>query len=858
MPLRRLLRTRPSSSDIDAELLDHLARLADDLQLQGMKPEEARRQARLMVGGSLSLREQCREARARAIVDRGIRWARDVCRALRRDPLVTGVCIVTLALGIGAVTAMATVTHTLLIEPLPYPGADRLMEVWTVDANDGRTLRPGVDGLNLDALREATADVFSDVEGYRYGSVTMTGLDVPVTLSAPMVSPGLLSMLSVVPHLGRLLDERDTPETRHVVISEALWRTRFDSSRSIVGRTVTLDDESHVIVGVLPRHVQFPWQPAMLWRPLDDRAPGRTYAVGVVRDTLTVPARDARLDARSTHLQQQGVLEAGTRIGMQPTVQARMGSRHKTALLATTAATTLVLAIALVNVASLLLARSAARHGETAMRAALGASRLTLTTRLLGEVLAIVGIGAVAGAVVARVALTVLLHQAPDELRHSGFIAADTASILPWAILATAISAIAICLLSLVKPDLITPREGLSSLSSGARVGSTTRYQSALVVCQVALLAIVMVGAGLLLRSAVRLYSVDPGFGIDGIHVVSMDLPRHRYGDGPTRLAFMHGLKERLAALGSVSEVALAESAPPSGGSFAVEAEIEIDGRPRGTVRELPLVTVTPEYFATIGISLVEGTTFGATPDGPVVIVSRAVAARYWQGESPIGRTFRWSAQLPPYRVVGVAADAKHGGLDDALGQGMAVYLPFGSDPWPFFSVLLRSSGQGPSDAEVRAVLHGMDPRLPYTFETMRERLWTSIERQRYFSLIAVVFAVTAAVLAAVGLLGNAIYWTVNRQRELALRLAVGASRHDIERHVLLRSLRLALLGGALGLVGALTVAGLLEPLLFGVTRHDPWTIVGVVTTLGALVVAAVFVPARRASRLDPWRILQG
>lgn len=857
--LRRVLRRRPSDRDVDAELRDHLERLADDYRQQGMTSDHALRQARLAFGGDTGIREACREARTRHQVDRVVRWARDVLRATRRDPLVTVVCVVTLALGIGSTTAMATLVDAVLLRPLPYAHADRMVELWTASTTDPSDKRPGMGTAGLPEISQTLSDVFDHVEAYQYGTATLTGDGEPVNITAPRISAGLLAMLGIVPRKGRLLGAGDSSDTRHIVISERLWIDRFGGAESVLGSTLTLDDEPHTIIGVMPYRLQFPWQPAAIWRPTsDERAAGRAYVIATLREDVPRTVAVSRLAILSLRLREENRLDAADQLVMTDIVQARQARRYSTALLAMLGAASLVLLVACINVSSLLLARASTREGEIALRSALGAARRTLASRMLGEGILLALAGGAGGVALAQLVIVPLLLGVPDGVRFVSTESMRPANLLAWGLAASMFTAVGVSLIPMVRVG----RPGLSQVITGAAPATSAArdnaWQSTLVVAQLAAVLIVLTGAGLLLRSFVTLTSVNPGFDASNLLVTNIQLPRHRYTTGEARLTFMRDVTERMSSLGGVRSATYAEGAPPTGGAFAPDAPIEVDGVPRERLSELPTLTVTPAYFTTIGIPIVQGRTFASDDSDYSVIVSRAFASRYWGGTSPIGRRLTWNTDLPAHTVVGVADDAKQGGLDDELGQGLAVYTPFRADPWPFFAVLVRTDGHGPSKRALRDVVSALDPSLPVvSVETMDERLAESVARQRFFAWLATSSAAMAVLMTSVGVFGNAAYWVARRRRELALRLAVGASPRAIRRFVLVRCLRLALLGTVVGLVGAVGTARLLESLLFGIHRYDAWTFAGVVVLLALIVVFAAYLPARRASRLDPWRILQ-
>lgn len=783
-------------------------------------------------------------------------------RCLRRAPAFTGLVVLTLGLGIGATTAMFSVVDAVLLNPLPFPNADRLSEIWRVTAPAG-SRRPGGSVAIIQVLREQT-EVFSAVEAYQFGSANITGGGDPLLVTAPSISPGLLSSLGARPLLGRLFTQEDAAAGGAVLLDERLWASRFGSDPAIVGREITVDDRPHRVIGVLPRRFRFPEGNIELWRPLDVSStakPAPVQVVAIRRAGVSAAEANDRLQGLTTGLRERGAITKDQSLSTDLLLQQRFARQTAQPLYLMFGAVALVLLVACVNVTNLLLVRSSARHGELALMTALGASRGKLVRAVLAESLVLAFAGCLLGVLLARALLSLILGLAPPQLT---FLTSATTE-LDWRALAFAASAAsATCLVVGLLPAWRTARvdaiDALKQRASGVIGSRDNWWQGALGASQLALVLVLLAGSGLLLRSFTRLLDVDPGFEVDRAAVITLQLSRNRYGAPGAGLAFAQELERKIEGAGV--EATITAGVPPSGGGFHFGVKPETDGAAPMDLGELelPYQTVAPDYFRTMGIQIRQGRAFEPGDPGTVVIVNDLFARRIWGEASPVGRRLRLDPKLPWWTVVGVVADVKTMGPSDPMGEGMEFYRPFASDPRnTFFSLVVRAPGDPAALLPIlKQRVWELDPKQPvYRAETMSQRMGEAVARPRFFLNLATAFAVTATLLAAIGVYGVAAYWVSRRRRELAIRVALGATREQVMSMVVRRSARLAAVGCLAGLGLALWGARAIESMLFQVDARDPLTFIVVTGVLGLLALVAAAGPAFQASRVDPMSVLR-
>ena len=783
-------------------------------------------------------------------------------RDLRRGPAFTCVVVMTLALGIGATTAMFSVVDAVLLRPLPYAGIERFSELTTTQSGPARS--PGITGLAVSHLRDGLRDL-AVVEGYQMGSATIVGGREPAVVAAPRVTPQLLSLVGATPHLGRLFNDDDLRSAvPTVIISHRLWLANFGGSAEVIGRTLDIYDQLHTIVGVMSPGVRYPEANAAMWRPLDWSAASksrlRVMVVMVRHASVSSEQLLARLDALSTRFRELKLLAAGQSMHPDLLLQQRFGRADAKAFWIMFVAVGLVLLVACVNVSNLMLARASRRHGEMALRTALGASRSRIIASSFTESLILAVAGGVAGVGLAQVLLSILLRILPAQLTY---LTATAVSLDRRVLFFAALLSLATCVLAgLLPAQRASTADALDAIKQQAPtvVGHRDeRWQSLMLTAQMSLVLILLAGSGLLLRSFVALSRVASGFDPDGLAIVDVLLTPNHYPTSVATRAFLFDLEQRLEASGL--EVTVTDSSPMTAlavfGNVAPEAEGGVATDP--ALLNLPRMEVPGDYFRTVGIPIITGRSF-TTDDVDALIVNDRLAKRYWGSASPIGRRFRVSEKEPWRTVIGVVGDVKVAGLTDPVSHGMEVYMP--PDPRQsggFYAILARSDRDPHATiAMIKQTLWNLDSRIPVTEAmSMDDRIGASLYRQRFFVCLSTAFTTIATVLAMIGIYGTATYWVARRQRELAIRIAVGASPVMVMRAVIIRMARLAALGGAFGMVVAFAGARALQSMLFSIDARDSATLAVVSVLLVMVAITACAVPAIRASRVDPMTTLR-
>ena len=783
-------------------------------------------------------------------------------RNLRRSPAFTGIVIVTLALGIGATTAMFSVVDAVLLRPLPYPGVERFSELTTTQSGPARA--PGITGLAVSQLRDGLTDL-AVVEGYQMGSATIEGGREPAVVAAPRITPRLLSLVGATPHVGRLFNDDDLRSAvPTVIISHRLWLANFGGSSDVIGRTLDIDDQSHTIVGVMSPRVRYPEANAAIWRPLDWSAASksrlRVMVVMVRHPGISSERLAARLETLSARLREIKLLTAGQTMHPDLLLQQRFGRADAKAFWIMFAAVSLVLLVACVNVSNLMLARASRRHGEIALRTALGASRSRMIASSLAESLILAAAGGLVGVGLAQTLLSLLLRILPPQLTY---LTATAVSLDRRVLFFAALLSLATCVVSGLLPahraSTADPLDAIKQQAPTVVGRRDERWQSLMLTAQMSLVLVLLAGAGLLLRSFVTLSRVESGFDPDGLAIVDVLLTANHYPTGVATRAFLDDLEQRLEASGL--DVTVTDSSPMTAlavfGNVTPEAEGGV--APDLAPLNLPKMEVPGDYFRTVGIPIIAGRSFEAD-DVDALIVNDRLAKRYWGSVTPVGRRFRVSDKEPWRTVIGVVGDVKVSGLTDPVSHGMEVYAaPDPRQSGGFYAILARSDRDPHATiALIKQTLWNLDSRIPVTEAmSMNDRIGESLYRQRFFVRLSTTFTTIATVLAMIGIYGTASYWVARRRRELAIRIAVGASPIIVMRAVIIRMARLAVLGGAIGMVLALAGARTLQSMLFAIDARDPATLAVVSVLLMMVAIAACAVPAVRAARVDPMTTLR-
>ena len=785
-------------------------------------------------------------------------------RLLLRAPGFTAVAVAALAIGIGANTAIFSVVNTLLIQRLPYPDADRLAVVWEHNIPRDRknnVISPGnfIHWRELNQSFEGLAAV-----GMTF-NLTLTGHGDPVEIPFQYVTAAFFPVVGVAPAMGRPFTEaEDRPQSRVVVISDRFWRRRLAADPAILQKGITLEGEAYSVVGVMPPGFSFLDKTVDLWVPIGFTAQSRTprgrWMIGVGRLKPGVTFDQAQRDMARVHeelTRRFPDFNTGWTARVVPLRQQLTGD-IRAALYVMLGAVGFVLLIACANVANLLLARATARQRELAVRSALGAGRGRLVRQMLAESLVLAFAGGVAGLLLAWWALHLLRTAAAERLpvQRLEFIAVDG-----WVLGFTLLASIVCGVLFGLIPAFSAAGAGLNeSLKEGGRTGSAARgkrARSAFVVVEVALALVLLVGAGLLVRSFVRLVNVDAGFDRDRTVTMRVSLPGSRYPNAPQRTQFFHRLFERIAPLPGVQAAGAVSFLPMVG--LGAATGYEVVGEPPPPAGQEPVCDVrviTNDYFKAMGIPVLRGRLFNeqdATDATNKVIVNETMARRHWPNQDPIGRKVKisWNDTRED-EIVGVVGDVRHQGLD-ATPRSMT-YWPHARFAYGSMTLAVRTAGEPAAVVgAVSRVIREHDPNLAVAdVQTLDQVIEKSVAQRRLTMLILGIFACAAMVLAAVGIYGVIAYSVTQRTQEIGIRLALGAQRSDVLRMVMRQSAVLALTGIAIGAVGALALTRLMTDLLFEVKPFDPLTFVAVSGVLAAIAMLASFVPGRRATRVDP------
>ncbi len=791
-------------------------------------------------------------------------------RSLRRSPGFAAAAIATLALGIGANAAVFSLVRSVLLRPLPFPEADRLVAIAESNPEKGWDIF-AVSPPNFFDWQEGSRS-FSAMAAYTTTSATLTGRGEPEQLNATVATGGFFPALAVAPQLGRTFGAAETVRgnERAVVLSHGLWMRRFGGDPGIVGGTIALDDEPHTVLGVMPPGFRFPEDGADLWAPLAfgpevSTQRGAHYLNVVARRRSDVPLGEARAEIRSIadrlRVAYPRTNEGYTAV-VTPLAETLVGG-VRPALLILLAAVGLVTLIACANVANLLLIRASRRGAEMAIRTALGASRLRLARQLLTESLLLASAGAAAGLALAAGSLDLVVRLAPanvprlSEVRIDEGVLAFTAA---WTLAAAVVFGLAPTLAAL------RPGPARSLRAAGADAGSgrgAVRLRRVLVAGQIAIALVLLVGAGLLVRSLARLSSVDPGFRAENVLAFDVTLPEKRYPDEARQAAFTELLLARMRALPGAQSAGAVFGLPLTGLSFS--SSMRIDGAPEGSDEpSAQLRVASPDYFRTLGIPLLAGRLFGPEDryGAPhAILASAAGAKKLWPQGNALGRHVRFGARPGQTRIegeiVGIVGDVR----DDELGVGPVpeFYASLAQAPVSGFHVALRTAGPPERLAEAaRAEVRRLDPDLVVNgLSSLREIVSRSVARPRFTARLLLLFAAMALALSAVGIYGVIAFAVAQRTREIGIRMALGADRRAVHRLVLADGMRLAVAGLAVGLAGALVASRLLTGLLYEVRPADFATHATVTFVLFAVALAACWIPARRASRVEPMAALR-
>src|SRR5262245_15639557 len=799
-------------------------------------------------------------------------------RMLLKAPSVSIVATIALALGIGANTAIFSVVNAVLLRPLPYPNSEALMAIFESDQTRGQ-MRGSYSYPNFFDLRDQN-HVFEHVAAYHDNDFIMTGQGAPVRTQGLVTTADLFSVLGVKPMLGRgfLPDEDKPTETgRVVVLSERMFASRFNSNAGILNTPIMLDGKSYTVIGVMPHGFEFPIQnePLDFWTTISDDASGSTpitaqrgahflRVVGRLKPGATEAQAQAELSAIAGRLEQQ-YPDYNTRKGfhVESALRALVGD-IRPALLILLGAVAFVLLIACANVANLLLARAMVRHKEMAVRAALGASRFRVVRQLLTESVLLSLAGGLLGLALAVWWSDLLIALGKKDIPRALQVGLD------WRVLGftLGVSILTGVVFGLVPALHLSKTELTDALKEGRGAGAgarRNRIRGVLVVAELAIAVVLLVGAGLLIQSLWRLQHVNSGLQGQNIFTVSVSVPEIRY-NSEKQARFFNDLMTRVRSLPGVESASAVLPLPLSGDRFGIS--FQIDGRPVPKKDEpsADVFIAEPNYFRTMGIPIIKGRDFEERDEHqstPVVIVSESFARQFFPGEDAIGKRIKpgistWDGDKSTMReIIGVVGDIRNRHLSSE--PKPIYYLPQTQVPFTQLTILAKTTGDPHS--LVNSINHevgGMDPELPvFNIKTMDENLSASIAAPRFNTTLLAIFASVALVLTIIGLYGVMSYSVAQRTNEIGIRMALGAQTRDVIGLIVKQGFRLVLGGLAIGILGALALTRLLATLLFGVTPKDPMTFVAIAGLLTLVALLACYVPAWRATKVNPLEALR-
>jgi len=874
--LRNLFSRRRVEVDLDQEVRAHLELLAEENIRAGMPPSEAERAARIELGGIEQVKEQVREEG----LGNWLHSVRSDClyglRQLRKNLGATAVMVFTLALAIGAATAIFSVVYGVLLRPLPYTDANRIMAIFEVTSK-GRPSR--LADPNFDDFRDQNR-TFRAIAKYNDNIASVSGTSQPTRTAVAGVTPDFLKVFGVQPILGRDFSTTDAEKgaSPTVLVSYGYWRQYLGSTHDLAPAHLKIDGAVYSVIGVLPAGFSFPpevdlWLPADLDGENRSRTSHNYYAVGRLRDGVTVEQANGDISAIARRIyatsSEQGdyLLKDGIVLPLQDSIT----GKARPALLILLGAVGFLLLVACANVANLLLAQASVRERELAIRTALGAARGRLIRQFLTEAFLLSLVGGGLGVLGALVGVAGLLALAPVSLPRLDSVSISIPVLLFAFLLSTAVAAGlgAFTAMRAISGDL---RKGLEEGGRG-QAGSqgSQRVGRILVAAQIAITMVLVVGAGLLGRSLLKVLEVNPGFRVDKI--VSMDVSLPWVEDPKAKASqgiFYSNLIGRLKQIPGVRKVGAISNLPMEGGlpdgTFLLLTQNEIPKSPDGFGALLQqkerlgiadFGVATDGYFQVLGIPLIRGRIFDEHdgPDSPhVAVISESLARDRWPGQDPIGHTIEFGnmdGDLRLLTIVGIVGDIHDYGLDAPARP--TVYVNLFQRPRPAIAVTMLSDADTPSvTSAARGILQDLNPEVPPRFRTFSQVYSASLGSRRFNVILIGFFGITALLLATAGVFGVMAYSVSRRTREIGVRIALGASSGDVLKMILSQGLRTIFIGVAIGIAGSLALTRTVETLLFGVTATDPLTFGGVTLLLVAAALLACFVPARRATKVDP------
>ena len=865
--IRALFRREKTEKELDSELSFHLEAQIESNVQSGMSPEAARQSALREFGGVELAKDECRDERGTRILEHLWQDIRFGARMIRKNPGFTAIAVLTLALGIGASSAIFSVVSAVLLRPLPYPNQSQLLHVH--ETHFGSTASTNFSYANfLDVQRNAKS--FENVAAYRPWTFNLTGSGDAEQVFGAEVSGNFFSALGVHPFLGRMINAEDDSlggDNRIAVLSYAVWQSHYGSDPEIIGKTTEVNSQQYVIIGVTPQTFKLP-EYAKMWCPLvpagklhDNRTSRLLTVIADLSSGKSLTAMRSELSSVAAQIQNENPgVTPGLSLDAVP-LKESVVAPIRPALMTLLIAVGLLLLIACANVANLLLARGATRKKEIATRLALGAGRARLISQFLTESLMIAFLGGTLGCAIAWWSLKFIVAL-NGEFPRFGEITLD------WRVLgftlfisfATGIIfGIAPALASL-KLDFNASLKERAPNSSGARRGGISQP---LVALQFALAMLLLIGAGLLGRSFVRLVNVNPGFNSENLLTMRVFLSPVRFPENDPRAAIvLRQMLEQVRAIPGVRSAGLVNTLPITGGAAT---DFVIQGRPAPLPRNEPVANINivdSGYFHAIGIPLIDGREFtenDTQQSARVMIINQNMAKQFWPNESPIGKRVTMKNWGPPLtgEIIGIVGDTKADGI--AADVYPMIYWPYFQFPQNFNAFVVRTDGD-PSRmiSAIKERIWSVDKTLPISgIATMDQLIYDSLARRRLNMVLLSIFASVALLLAAVGIYGVMSYSVSQRTNEMGIRIALGAQPRNVLMLILMQGLSVAALGMVIGIGAAFVLTRLMSSLLFGISATDPLAFGAVAIALTIVALLACYIPARRATRVDPMTALR-
>ena len=864
-----LLRNTTHKEQIDRELTEEVSSfvemLTEEKMKQGMNEQDARREAMMEVGGVEQVKEEVRASRTGFGLETFMMDLRYGMRSLLKKPGFTITAVVALALGIGANTAIFSVINGVLLRSLSYASPEKIVMIWERNVT-GTNLQNVVSPGNFrDWQKQSTSfDHMAAVADQRV-NLTGGGRGEPEEIKAQLVTDGFFSALGVQPFTGRFFipEENKTGNDLVIILSHQLWQNRFGSNPAVIGQQVTISGRPRTVVGVMPPGFHFldnqvqAWVPYVLDPAIDYRATTGRFmrAVGRLKSGVSVQQAHAELTGIAKQLEQAAPkFNTNWSVNLLP-IHEQVVGEIRPILIVLLAAVAFVLLIACANVANLLLSRAAARQKELALRAALGAGRMRLIRQMLTESVLLALMGGVLGVLLAYWGIQLLIGFGPDNIPRLSEISLDL-RVLAFTFgisLLTGVLFGMIPALQASRPDL---NDALKEGSRGSTGGRSRTLRNIFVVTEVALALILLVGAGLMIRSFMQLQSVETGFNPENVLTMRAQLPRKGYPEPHHIVDFFKKAQERIATIPGVQAVGAISYLPLTG--LASRDGFKIPGQPAPKPGEEPGVevrVVTPTYFQAMGIPLLKGRLLNErdVKETRVLLINETLAKRYFPNVDPVGKQIEisWDGSEPD-EIVGVVGDIREGALSKE--PEPAIYWSHPREPYSGMALVVRTSGDAARfGAAVAKEIRAIDPEQPIAdVRTMKQVIAKSIARPRFNTVLLAIFAGVALVLASVGLYGVMNYSATQRTHEVGIRMALGATRADIMKLVVGNGMLLTMIGIAIGVIASIALTRVMQSFLFGVGATDAVTFIAVSALLIVVALIANYVPARKATRVNP------